>query len=191
MMRNVESDTSVTALSAVLVTRTFTVLLIASATVQAYVPVVASVELVMTTVCNSSENAFFEYSSFTVDTEPLRVQVIGCAELTIQTSAPLGDVKVTTPLIVKLASEVSETVSSEASDTRRRTSPPMKSPTVHPYGLPAGVDATMEVGYVVPPSTESSSLTLEIEPVRVHVTLRDSPTSHVSAPLGDVRTTLP
>ncbi len=46
-------------------------------------------------------------------------------------------------------------------------------------------------GYVLPPFVEYCSFTLAMEPVRFHVMLRDSSTTHVSPPSGTVRFSLP
>ena len=54
-----------------------------------------------------------EYSSLALAIEPCLVQVIFLDSPTIQISAPLGEVTVNEPLILKLASEVSKTVVSE------------------------------------------------------------------------------
>ena len=112
------SEVSATVASAVLVTRTLTVELILSGTVHAYVPAAASVDAVIT---EAVAKLSVEYSSLTVANVPALVQVMLFEAPTAQTSPPLGAVRVREPLIAKLASEVSLTVASLASETRTLT----------------------------------------------------------------------
>src|SRR3990172_4655859 len=118
------SEVSTTVVSAVLVTRTFTVEEMLSGIVQAKVPRAASVEAVMT---EAVAKLSVEYSSLTVANVPLLVQVTLRMEPTVQVSPPLGAVRVSEPLTVKLASEVSLTVASLTSEIRTRRLVPIAS----------------------------------------------------------------
>src|SRR5207302_228125 len=88
----------------------------------------------------------FEYSSFTLATEPVRVQVIARLDPTVHTSPPFGPVTVRAPWILKLASEASKTVESFTSLTRTRTVAEMVSGTVHANVPVFGVEAMITFG---------------------------------------------
>src|SRR3989442_256432 len=94
---------SKTVASAVLVTRTLTVVEALSGTVQAKLPVLPTEAAISVTVAKLS----FEYSSFTLGIVPADVQVIVWADPMIQTSPPLGTLTVRLPRILKFPSEVS------------------------------------------------------------------------------------
>src|SRR5437867_950584 len=104
--KTVESFTSVT--------RTRTVAEMLSGTVQANVPVFGAEAAIRMGVVKLS----FEYSSLTLGSDPVLVQVMFWLEPTVQTSPPLGAERVKPARIVKAASEASDTVASPASVIR-------------------------------------------------------------------------
>src|SRR2546426_117085 len=111
-------EAAVTVASAFRVIRTFTVVEIASGTVQAKLPLAAGVESVM--VWTSATKLLREYSSFTSASVPPVVQVMFWVEPTPQTSPPTGAVRASAPLMVK-AAEVAATVASVGCFTRTLT----------------------------------------------------------------------
>src|SRR5438445_6920506 len=85
------SEVSEAAGSETSVTRTFTVVEIASGMVQVYEPVLGAEALITVAVAKLS----LEYSSFTLATVPVAVQVIGCALATFRFSTPLAAISAT------------------------------------------------------------------------------------------------
>ena len=118
------SEVSTTVVSAVLVTRTLTVEEMLSGIVQAKLPSAALVEAVIT---EAVAKLSVEYSSFTLANVPALVQVMVLILPTAQLSPPFGAVRVREPLTAKLASEVSPTVASLASEIRIRRLVPIAS----------------------------------------------------------------
>src|SRR5207245_321401 len=107
------SELSVAFGSATSVTRTFTVVEIASGMVQVYEPVFGAEALMTVAVTKSS----FEYSSFTFATLPVLVQVTGWTLPTVHCSPPFGLVRARAPSILKAASERSFASGSLGSET--------------------------------------------------------------------------
>src|SRR2546425_1021862 len=108
---------SKTVASAVLVTRTLTVVEALSGTVQAKLPVLPTEAAISVAVAKLS----FEYSSFTLGIVPADVQVIVWADPMIQTSPPFGALTVRLPRILELPPEGSLAEASAALDTRTFT----------------------------------------------------------------------
>src|SRR5206468_1437026 len=164
------------------VTRTFTVEERSSGTVQAKEPVPGAEAVIRTSEAKLS----FEYSRRTSGIVPLVVQVMFRAWPTVQSSPPFGALTVIPPRILKLLSEASLAVGSEASETRIFAVVEIASGTVQlklPV-LPVEVTITVAVAKL---SVEYSSLTLGTDPVVVQVIWRVEPTTHSSAPLGAER----
>ncbi len=190
LIRKLASDASVTSAFDVSVTRTRSWSPIASGTAHSYVPNDASTVAVIT--FGNVPPPSVEYSSFTSATLPTLVHVMFSSSLTYQISAPFGAVTVTLPLIMKSASDSSNTSEFPTSVTFTRTVVPMASGIAHAYvPMPASVAATISFGYGAPPVTEYSSFTLAIDPNRFHVISCDEPTSQLSVPLGAVRVSEP
>src|SRR2546430_2402028 len=99
------------------VTRTFTVVEIASGMVQVYEPVLGAEALITVAVAKLS----LEYSSFTLATVPVAVQVIGFVLATFHFSPPLGLSSVIKDVILKGASERSVASGAVPSATRTFT----------------------------------------------------------------------
>src|SRR5881397_2266932 len=95
------SETSLAEESAASETRIFAVVEIASGTTQPKLPVLAVEATITVAVAKLS----VEYSSLTLGTEPVFVQVIDWLVPTAQTSPPFGAVRTKPPLILKVASE--------------------------------------------------------------------------------------
>src|SRR5206468_7188942 len=168
------------------VTRTFTVEERSSGTVQAKEPG-AGAEAVMRT---SEAKLSFEYSRRTSGIVPLVVQVMFRAWPTVQSSPPFGALTVIPPRILKLLSEASLAVGSEASETRIFAVVEIASGTVQlklPV-LPVEVTITVAVAKL---SVEYSSLMLGTEPVFVQAIDCVVPTAQTSPPFGAVRTKPP
>src|SRR2546426_1011552 len=121
-------EAAVTVASAFKVIRTFTVVEIASGTVQAKLPPAAGVERVMDWM--SATKLSREYSSFRSASVPADVQVMFWVAPTAQTSPPTGAVRASEPLMVK-AAETAETVASVGCLTRTLTVLAIASATVH------------------------------------------------------------
>ena len=111
------SETSLAEESAASETRIFAVVEIASGTTQPKLPVLAVEATITVAVAKLS----VEYSSLTLGTEPVFVQVIDWIVPTAQTSPPLGAVTAKPPLILKAASEASFVPGSFVSETRTLT----------------------------------------------------------------------
>src|SRR2546425_1254919 len=120
-------EAAVTVASAFKVIRTFTVVEIASGTVQPKLPPAAGVEPVIKIGVTKSS---VEYSSFTSASVPADVQVMFWDAPTAQTSPPTGAVRASEPLMLK-AAETAETVASVGCFTRTLTVLAMASATVH------------------------------------------------------------
>jgi hypothetical protein len=99
--------------------------------------------------------------------EPVRTHVIGCAELTIHVSAPLGEVSVKAPFILKLLFDTSNAVASLTSEMRTFTCVEIASGIVHEYVPELATEAAMTLLNVAP-SVQYSSLTFGTEPTLVH-----------------------
>src|SRR2546426_1062597 len=112
------------------------------ATVQVYAPVLG-VEAAITVVVAKLS---FEYSSLTLATDPVLVQVIVRLEPTVHFSPPLGAVRTKAPRILKSAFESSKTVESFTSVTRTRTVAERSSGTVQANVPVFGVEATITFG---------------------------------------------
>src|SRR2546430_16890185 len=104
-------------------TRIFAVVEIASGTVQLKLPVLAAEATITVAVAKLS----VEYSSLTLGTEPVFVQVIDWIVPTAQTSPPLGAVTAKPPLILKAASEAAFVPGWFVSETRALTAAAMSS----------------------------------------------------------------
>src|SRR5438445_3130458 len=111
------SELSEAAGSVTSVTGTLTVVEIASGMVQVYEPVFGAEALITVAVAKLS----LEYSSFTLATVPVAVQVIGCVLATFHFSPPLGLSSVIKDVILKVASERSFASGSVTSETRTFT----------------------------------------------------------------------
>src|SRR5213078_1954836 len=173
------SELSEAAGSETSVTRTFTVVEIASGMVQVYEPVFGAEALITVAVAKLS----FEYSSFTLATVPVAVQVIGWVLATFHFSPPLGLRRVIKDVILKVASDRSFASGSVTSATRTFTVAEIASGTVQVYVPVFGVDATITVE-VAKSSFEYSSFTFAMVPVLVHVIDLTLPTAHASPPFG-------
>src|SRR5436190_16601909 len=175
----VASELSEAAGSETSVTRIFTVVEIASGMVQVYEPVFGAEALITVAVAKLS----FEYSSFTLATVPVAVQVIGWVLATFHFSPPLGLRRVIKDVILKVASDRSFASGSVTSATRTFTVAEIASGTVQVYVPVFGVDATITVE-VAKSSFEYSSFTFAMVPVLVHVIDLTLPTAHASPPFG-------
>ena len=131
-----------------------------------------------------------EYSSFTLATEPVLVQVIVRGVLTSQASPPLGAVSVRPPMILKAALESSKTETSEVSVTRTLTVAEMSLGIVQAKLPVFGVEAAMRTA-VAKLSFEYWSFTLAIDPTEVHVMDCADPTVNFSPPFGLVTVKAP
>src|SRR5439155_1297058 len=116
-MVKVALESSRTVASAVLVTRTLTVVAALSGTVQVKLPVLAAAAAISVTVAKLS----FEYSSFTLGIVPDDVQAIAWVLPTVQVSPPFGATTMSPPWILKFASETSFASASAGSETRTFT----------------------------------------------------------------------
>src|SRR5512143_1425955 len=97
--------------------------------------------------------------------EPVRFQVIFWVEPTAQTSPLFGAVKTKAPLMMKLASDVSETEALLTSVILTRRLPLIAYGTVQLYVPRAAfVVPTIKLGNVAPELVEYSNLTLAMEP---------------------------
>src|SRR3989454_132553 len=180
------SELSEAAGSETSVTRTFTVVEIASGMVQVYEPVFGAEALITAAVAKLS----LEYSSFTLATVPVAVQVIGWVLATFHFSPPLGLSSVIKDVILKVASERSFASGSVTSETRTFTVAEIASGIVQVYVPVFGVDATITVE-VAKSSFEYSSFTFAMVPVLVQVIGLTLPTAHCSPPLGLVTVRAP
>ncbi len=111
------SEASLAEESAASETRIFAVVEIASGIVQLKLPALTAELTITVAVAKLS----VEYSSLTLGTEPVFVQVIDWIVPTAQTSPPLGAVTAKPPLILKAASEASFVPGSFVSETRTLT----------------------------------------------------------------------
>src|SRR2546422_954290 len=114
------SELSEAAGSETSVTRTFTVVEIASGMVQVYEPVLGGEAAITVEVAKSS----FEYSSFTFAMVPVLVQVIGLTPPTAHCPPPLGLVRARAAVILNGLSERSFASGSFGSETRTLMSYP-------------------------------------------------------------------
>src|SRR2546422_4006710 len=138
----------------------------------------------------SATKLSLEYSSFTLATVPVAVQVIGCVLATFHFSPPLGLSSVIEDVILKVASERSFASGSVTSETRTFTVAEIASGIVQLYVPVFGVDATITVE-VAKSSFEYSSFTFATLPVLVQVIGLTLPTAHCSPPFGLVTVRAP